>query len=46
MVKETKTNEEYKTPKCRVVETHVQHVLCSSQNGLSDWEEDDDPLNV
>ena len=39
MKKETKTNEEYKAPKCKVVEVHVEAIVCQSQ--LETWDQED-----
>lgn len=48
MKTETKTNEEYKAPKCKCVEVHINHVLCGSLDGndIEGFEYDGDPLNA
>lgn len=36
MKKETKTIVEYKAPKCKCVEVHVQNLVCTSPGDYSD----------
>ena len=39
MKTETKSFAEYKAPKCKVVEVHVEAIVCQSQ--LETWENED-----
>lgn len=35
----TKTIAEYKAPRCKCVELHVQNLVCASPNGIEEAEE-------
>ena len=41
METKTKTIAEYKAPRCKCVEVHVNRVLCGSQDGIDDIDGDD-----